>query len=197
MQLLKPRQGHPAPPPSPRALCAQHFLQRRHRPCPRRPAARGTPAATRPPSPHTVLMNISASHTQFDIMHIRFYVLRPSAQRRYRPPAAERSFILRRARSVRRAPAPSCSRWQDPSLQQPGRPLPTRLQVVVGAQHTPGLGKQLITKRTVFTELQLASTGYARRDSPKTTRNKELCVPQVLPGKTRVPRRVSQLGWHN
>lgn len=60
-----------------------------------------------------------------------------------------------------------------------------------------GRGKQPITNRTIFTELQLASTGYTRRDSPKTTRNKELCVPRILPGKTRVPTRISQLSWHN
>lgn len=50
------------------------------KPCPCLPAARGTPTATplpSPYSPHTVLTNISALHTQFHIMHIHFYVLRP------------------------------------------------------------------------------------------------------------------------
>lgn len=85
---------------------------------------------------------------------------------------------------MRRTPAPSCFSWQDPSLQQPGQLLPTRLHIVVGVQQTPVLGKQPITKRTVFTELQLASVGYVCRESPKTAGNNELRVPQSLPGKT-------------
>lgn len=93
--------------------------------------------------------------------------------------------------------APSCFSWQDLSLQQPGQLLPTRLRIVVGVQQTPVPGKQLIKKRTVFTELELASMGYICRDSPKTAGNNELCIPQILPGKTRVPTRISQLSWHN
>ena len=92
---------------------------------------------------------------------------------------------------------PLCFSWQDPSLQQPGQLLPARLHIVVGVQQTPVLGKQPMTKRTVFTELQLASRGYVCGDSPKTAGNNELCIPQILPGKTRVPTRISQLSWHS
>lgn len=60
--------------------------------------------------------------------------------------------------------------------------LPT-LGVALGAQQKPAPGEQLVTKRTIFTELQSASMGYVCRESPKPAGNNELCIPQILPGK--------------
>lgn len=99
---------------------------------------------------------------------------------------------------------PSCSRgpsfWAGLVVCVSLPPLPAAAHArACRSGSSAGRGKQPITKkRTIFTELHLASTGRTRRASPKTTRNKELCAPRDLPGrKTRGPTRISQLSWRN
>lgn len=91
---------------------------------------------------------------------------------------------------MRGAPAPSYFNRQEPSPRQPGQ------RIGAGLQQTPALGKQLITNRTVFTELQSASMGE-RLQSHQAAGNNEPWIPLMPLGKTRVPTGTSQLRWHS
>lgn len=105
---------------------------------------------------------LSALHPKFTIMQIHLS-----------KPWARRCVLLQqRGPSLQGGLVVCAGLWPSPaSAAGPGavaawQLLPT-LGVALGAQQTPAPGQQLVTKRTVFTELQSASMGYVCRESPK------------------------------